>query len=964
MLVPRIGASRRMVGRAVAEGELASIFAMANGQGRPCVAVVTGEAGVGKTRLIGEFLASLGRETRVVASQARDGDVDRPFALIRGATEEHLSPSGDLPPPLERWHHPLAHLLEPLVRLPDHPDDGHTHVQEELARAGAAFVQHLLEPGPAVAVWEDLHWADRESLEVIERLARTDISALVLLSFRPEEFQRGHALGELLGELERQRPVSQIPLERLTRRQMAEFIEEVTGKPVSAAVVDRLHQRSDGNPFFVEELLAAVGARAVSIGHGPPPQIDLDALTAAPLPWSTAEAVLRRLKHFDDGTRELLRVAAALGDRFEFELLADLVDLPRDEVVSMLRTLVQYGIVAELPPSAFVFRHVLTWEATHQELLEAERRAVHERALEILIARESAPVASLAHHAIEAGQEARAAHFAREAAEQALHAGAPRSTLRLADLALEHQPDDVALHTLMAQAASQLGQLQRGAAHASRWLELAEKADDVEGQALAGCHLAWLRLWTDDPNGAQKALRAAMAASELLGPSPAQARVAATHARFQLAKKDFAGGVAQASNAITIAKQVGAPRAEAAAKAVKAACITDSPLHQVPEALEEAGSLIDEAVTIAGKHGDVEILATAIHNRLLPDRPNDVPIEQMWRWLDEALEIADRYGHERLAASLTILEAHVAIMAGQLDVAERAMASGRHHVDLAPSELAWRASQDAYLALEQDDVERAVQSRAGLRQDPAMLRDAEAQVELALIEASLAAYELDADTGRAAVERMRVAVPQTCPCVSANWWEIAVLALDAGVDPSEIRRRREQEAPTPFPRHAGLAAYAQGALAAADGDHLGAIDAFERSLDAGRFGRRAALLADTHARLGELLGAQGSRKAASEHVQAALELLERWPGRRRAAIEALHRRLGTAGGAPHELFTPRELEVVRLIVRGYTNSEIAERLFISRKTAATHVSNILSKTGFERRTQVATWAVQVLDERP
>jgi DNA-binding CsgD family transcriptional regulator len=125
----------------------------------------------------------------------------------------------------------------------------------------------------------------------------------------------------------------------------------------------------------------------------------------------------------------------------------------------------------------------------------------------------------------------------------------------------------------------------------------------------------------------------------------------------------------------------------------------------------------------------------------------------------------------------------------------------------------------------------------------------------------------------------------------------------------------------------------------------------------GPFGHRAAaLIADARVRLAEVLARLGGLDDARAGAGRAVALLARWPGWRLQEARTLQRRLGAgASGRPHELLTPREREVCLLLARGWSNKEIAEHLFISRKTASVHVSNILAKTGLKRRGQVAAW---------
>lgn len=954
MLVSRPGISRRMVGRLDALAELHKLVDDSQWAARPSVAMITGEAGIGKTRLLCELIAAVASRMPVVAGQAREGDAQRAFALTRDAVEERLDGVAELPDRLERWRHPLGHLLEPLLPFVDHRQDDHAHNPEELARAGVALIRTLVGEGPAVIAFEDLHWADAGSLEVFSRLARCDAALLLVGTFRPEDFERRHPLAELLAELERQGSVAHLSLQGLSRQDLAEMLEEAWGRPVGGAVIERLHRRTRGNPFFVEELFAEVEhcrtPSGIEIGGDPARLVDV------PLPWSTSEAALRRLERFDDRTRLVLQTAAVLGDRFDVRVLAEVLDETLD-VIDVLAPLVRAGVLVEHSSTVFAFRHALTWEAAASEPLESEKREIHAHAFSVMARDDSAPHAALAHHALSAGHTREAVEHARTAAHRALHTGAPREALRLAHLVLEHAPEDARTQELAAFAAAQLGEFEQASVHAERWVALARATGDRHGQALGGCHLAWTRWWAGAREQAWAALRAAVAVGDGLEASPARARVLANHSRFLMADGRPTEAVDKADEAIEAAEEVDDPGTRAKAWLHKSGAILDSLDHQRHDILEQAANLIDRACEESARLEDVETLAGALHNRLVPDQPDDVPMTRSLELLAEAKTTADRYGLERLADKLALLETYLRIGEGNQQAAEIAIAVARRAA-LPASEANWRSALDAYLALEQGDLERA---RAAHITQQELLGDpyrTEAEMDIAVVQASIAAHEEHPAGAEEALRRAGKAVGDVCLCVAANWWEVALVALDAGVDPPLVRELMDSDAPTPIARHAGLIDHMRGALLAAEGRREQAIAAFQRSLDHERRGRRAPLLADAHHRVAEELGAQGQKKRARHHVMMCLELLLRWPGPRRTRAEALQRRLGSGQGPSHDLFTQRELEVVTLVCRGYSNGDIAERLFITRKTASTHLSNILAKTGFQSRTQVAIWAVR------
>ena len=256
MLAARTGLSPVMVGRAA---ELARLRELAGATGDPAVALLSGEAGIGKTRLVAELVATLDSAVAVLAGQGSQGAPSRPFQLLLEAVEPRVAAWDAVPEPLADRSEPLRLLLAPVApKLAGH--DERDYGQEELLRAAVALVRELAGPDGALLVFEDLHWADAESLALFGRLAVTpDLPLLLVGTFRPEGVGRHHPLVELLAELERQRVVTTIALERLGRAGVAELLAAVYRDPVPFQVAEALHRRTGGNPFFLEELVVTAG---------------------------------------------------------------------------------------------------------------------------------------------------------------------------------------------------------------------------------------------------------------------------------------------------------------------------------------------------------------------------------------------------------------------------------------------------------------------------------------------------------------------------------------------------------------------------------------------------------------------------------------------------------------------------------------------------------------------------------
>jgi predicted ATPase len=224
MLAARTGLSPVMVGRAP---ELARLRELATPSGDPAVALISGEAGIGKTRLVAELVATLDPALPVFAGQGSQGAPGRPFQLLLEAVEPQVATWDAVPERLADRSEPLHLLLAPVApKLAGHTE--REYGQEELLRAAVALVRELAGLRGALLVFEDLHWADAESVALFGRLAITGGLPLLLVgTFRPEGVGRRHPLVELLADLERQRVVATVALERLSRAGVAELLAAV-----------------------------------------------------------------------------------------------------------------------------------------------------------------------------------------------------------------------------------------------------------------------------------------------------------------------------------------------------------------------------------------------------------------------------------------------------------------------------------------------------------------------------------------------------------------------------------------------------------------------------------------------------------------------------------------------------------------------------------------------------------------
>jgi DNA-binding NarL/FixJ family response regulator len=950
MLAARTGLSPVMVGRA---DELARLRELAAGD-HPAVALVGGEAGIGKTRLVAELVATLDPAVAVLAGQGSQGAPSRPFQLLLEAVEPRVAAWDAVPEPLADRSEPLRLLLAPVApKLAGH--DERDYGQEELLRAAVALVRELAGPAGALLVFEDLHWADAESLALFGRLAVTgDLPLLLVGTFRPEGVGRHHPLVELLAELERQRVVTTIALERLGRTGVAELLAAVYRDPVPFQVAEALHQRTGGNPFFLEELVVTAG------------RADPARLATLPLPWSLSEAVLGRLDDLSSSQRRVVDAAAILGRRISFDLLAAVTGSGEDELIAILRHLVAGNLMVEEEPDVFAFRHALTREAIAGRLLGRERRRLHEKALAALQEAGGGDWAALAWHAQGAGRYDELVEAARVGARRYLHQGSTAEALRLAETGLTEADRDLDLLAAASKAAWMIGLLPLAIEHGERWHEEAAGTGDPKLEATALIHLARCYWEAREFQLQWRTVWAALRVAEPLGESETLARALDLVAEAHMLNERTGEAVEWADRALAMADAVGRPAVRASALVNKGSALADT-----PDRHDQGIALLEQAIAEAEAGDFGYVLHRALFN-LLVHQIDVWPPERSLTILRRMRETGERTGRGSEAPGWAVQRSEIAAIEGDLETALAAVRAARGH-ELVPLEgwvdLLWIDLREASLLLELGRLDAAA---ALLERHPEPLDPTAVSCDVGWLWAQrmeVAARRGDLPAVRAALDGYRSAAPWR------GWrWKHShlgfhgpIAALRAGLSPAEVAAVVEAidgdgpAAPDRWSPRRAARLHLDAAMLEAEGDPAAALAAYREVLDHAEVYRAAHLRADCHQGAARCLLALGDRAGALDQARAAAGLLERWPGWRRDEAAALLRRLGGDPAAAADgpgVLTPREREVAALLAEGLSNGEIARRLFISTKTASVHVSNILAKLGMASRAEVAAWAVR------
>jgi DNA-binding CsgD family transcriptional regulator len=921
MLVGRAGLSPVMVGRSA---ELARLRSLIGASPSPCIAFVAGEAGIGKTRLVQELVAQAPAGTVVLAGQAEPGSVGRPMELFLDALR-HVDVAA---------HADLVDVLRDPGRL-----------AEERVCAAVELVDRLCEACDGLVVLEDLHWADSESLSVFEQLATPEHGSLVLIgTYRPDGLSRRHPAGELLPRLERRHAVTHVHLSRLSPADVSTFLGAVLEGDPSYRAVDTLHSRTGGNPYFLEELVATA---LDAPGQG---------IESAPLPWSIAELVGAQVEGLEPQVREIVAAASVLGRRVSFDLLAEVTGTDEVELIDLLRSAVDAGLLVETDPDVFSFHHDLARESIEAGLLGRQRRRLHEAALDALRRAGSGDHVAIAHHAEGAGRYAEMVAAARLGARESLARGSSYQALQLAEMGLTEAEDDLELRSAATRAAWLVGLLDEAVDHADAWLQHARAAGDISQEAAALSLRVRVAYDLGDLAAMEELTDALIAAVDQLPSDEERARAMAAVAQSYMLRDQVGPTCEWADKALGLAGAHGFDDVRRAAMVEKG-----SVLVMEPASADEGHDLLQAAAAEAEQAGDRVLAARALLTLVWQARQSS-KVEEARALVERMRAHAEAAGFDSLASHARV-EA-VAVLAaadGDLDAAIEVLEAGaREDPSRTPTRnRRWLAVLRAGLALEADDLVAAAEHTEEAK--PATARSLGGVLGL---DAHLAARRGDLAATRTALAGLAAVIADDGYAPPSHIHDIAVAALRAGLTADEVRPLVEQVGF--FPGHHldddhPWRQLLDAQLAEREERHQEAAALYSAAAESAEEG--SGVLArhrgTAHVGAARCLIALGDLDAARAHAMAAAERLARWRGWRVTELEQVQRRLGLGPEpAGPESLTPREREVAALLVEGLGNTALAERLFISPRTAAVHVSNILTKLGMSSRTEVATWAMR------
>lgn len=404
--------------------------------GHSQLALITGEAGVGKSRLVAELTTvAAQRGVNVVQGRCFEQDRSFPYApvidLLRACYGQHSTAA------IERLFGPIAAELVKLLpelalsfpNLAPTPVDEPEQEKRRLFQALLRFLRQLATTNgastqqPLLLVFEDLHWADDTSLEWLLYLVRhvTTQPLLVLLTYRHDE--EPLSLKQVLAALDRLSNVSELFLAPLTPTDVNEMLQAIfqLARPPRADFLNTLYTFTEGNPFFIEEVLKSL------ITHGAIYQVHnewvLKPMRELQIPRTVQVAMQQRMSQLSPAAQQVLTIAAVAGQRFAFAVLQAITQQPEHDLLPQLKELIAAQLIVEESVEFFAFRHTLTRQAIYTSLLGRERRALHRALAEALTTCYAHALdlyaSELAHHLYEAGLWAQALVWAQRAGAQA-----------------------------------------------------------------------------------------------------------------------------------------------------------------------------------------------------------------------------------------------------------------------------------------------------------------------------------------------------------------------------------------------------------------------------------------------------------------------------------------------------------------------------------------------------------------
>lgn len=977
-----------MVGRDLPTQALVRLFEQTrNGQGQ--IALVSGEAGIGKSRLVRELRQQIHFDANILQGSCFEADQSLPYGPIADLLRGLFTAL----PPADKS---TLLTVEMLRLLPEFKNDIHDMAlpsgdgEQEKRRLHQALIQlfsSLAGKQPLLLIVEDIHWCDDAALEFLLVLTRrmSHQRLLLILTYREDEISG--SLASFLAQLDRERIITEFRLPRLTVETVAAMVRAIFAmdRNPRGEFVDALHSLSEGNPFYVEEMLKSLVITGdIFLADGKWERKPLEELH---IPRTVQVSLHQRLSRLTSASREVLAIAAATGRHFNFVLMQQLTGIPEIELLRILRELKDAQFVMEESADVFAFRHALTRQAVYQEMFARERRALHRAIGEALEQLRPENIDDLANHFFAAEIWEKALDYSVRAAEKAHNLYAPRAAARYFTMAVEavHQLGQGHLHLYRkrGQTYEQIGDFGAAQADYVRTQELAQHDADLKAECQALLDLGFLWTGRNFQRAGEYLQNAITIARRLSDPAvlaeslnrvgnwyanreqPFEGLRCHREALALFETLDDARGIAVTFDLLAVTSLMAGDMLACGDYYQKASvrlrqlqdhqmlssCLATMSLVGVsymadtslcPQVdLHESVQQYEEALNIARKlswqsgeagaymYGGLGFGARGAYGLALEAG-------------NKTLEIASEIEHR-----LWIAGAHMLLGRVYLDLLALPQAQDHLEQALAQAKNINTAfmvnANSAFLALTYIGQGKLSQAETVLNAvlQPEMLAGAPlTQVQRLVVCArvELALAHGDPQTALQIIERLiqSAAITQEHQGIVPRLWYLHGLAM-LDLERPEAAREDLYTAQAAAEKQGVRSLLWRiwvdlGKLALVNGQREKAEDAFDRALS-----------------LLEMLASEVSDEMLREQflAQARAIIPEKPPLSPRQAARLVYDGL-----------TERELEIAALIAVGKSSREIAAQLVLSKRTIDAHTANILSKLGFSSRIQIARWAVE------
>ncbi|MBA3340633.1 MAG: AAA family ATPase, partial [Gemmatimonadaceae bacterium] len=928
------------------------------------VVLLGGDAGVGKSRLIRDLKnEATGHRVRIIEGRCSSTESSVPYAPLMDALRFRLArgegeAAARMLGPLRVILAPVFPQLEGDATAAEHEVERHPDRPFELI---FSVFERLAAEEPMLLVLEDVHWADQTSLELLHHLARRSHSLRLLLvaTYRSDELHATHPLRRLFGGLGRDRIGVEMRLEPLTREETTEMLRRVLAADPDPAFATAIWRWTEGNPFFVEELLTVLSEAALLEPNAPA----VAALERLRLPVTVSEAVLARARAMGPRAFETLSAAAVIGRTFEFDDLCAVLGVTEEELITVIEQLVAHQLLREEPDGhgeRYSFPHALMQEAFYESIISRRRRILHRRtaaALERRAAQRSPTrLDELAYHFRLGGEPERAYEYARLAGDEAVRLRAWDDAAAHYEHALasleqlsDEGPRAAELLERLAGIAWRQSRSAPGRQYAEEALRLRRALGHNEEAARLLRRVAGLRAEEGDTEGATKAPDEGL---KLLGDRPESRELGPIYddlGRLSLAQGDLDRAEALLVHGLLLASR----HAEGAEEVL--ALVSLGELSVVGGRIETGVARLDVALAIM-REGRLpferlaRVYAIGVRTLLLAH-----DYERALNWANAAYSVCREQGVVGLDGLFRALRAAILTITGsEQDTLAEATAAVDDLRRSQRAELRDALRVLGFVHRARGDFEAARRAY----EESLSLSERGYSIGLALVCLAEGRIEEAASTLESAFR----AVPSDQPLLGRQLLSYTVEALIAAGRVNDAAELVASEPMLPDAR-AGVAqlCHARGLLRLAEGHPAAAREALAEAVDAwDALGNR---LEATRVRIA-LLEATLTAGEVSEGLGLGRRLLEEL-GRplmpqERELVRRILRRAGVrtrskprepaADGDSRARLTSREGAVLHHVAQGRTNREIAQALGIAEKTVGVHVSHILAKLGCKTRT--------------